>query len=236
MENRIEEDTTCYASKEQQSLLGEMSEINLISQNFFATGGTTLSVFYLHHRLSEDLDLFSIEFRDLGGVDSTLKRILGKNLSLVQSSSEFYSYLINGIKVDIVFDPLSTHEKRAQVTLTKGKRICIDTLDNIASNKLSALASRTEPKDLVDLYFIGHLIWQEAKKNQFENCYDLAKRKEALLDDPPTVAYQIEQLLERVLKEKEKTLPPMKKQIGWELFEKDIRFYIDRIYRMERWS
>jgi hypothetical protein len=235
MEKRIREDVSCYASQAQQSLLGKMSEINLISENFFATGGTTLSVFYLHHRLSEDLDLFSVEFRDLGGVNSTLKRVFGKDLSLVQSASEFYSYLIKGVKVDIVFDPLSTHERRAQVTLTEGKRIYIDTLDNIASNKLSAIASRTEPKDLIDFYFIGQLIWKEVKEEKFIRCYDLAKTKEALFDDPPTAAYQIEELLDRVLKEKEKNVPPIKKHIEWELFEKDVRFYIDTIYRMEAW-
>jgi predicted nucleotidyltransferase component of viral defense system len=235
MEKRIREDVSCYASQAQQSLLGKMSAINLISENFFATGGTTLSVFYLHHRLSEDLDLFSVEFRDLGSVDSSLKRVFGKDLSLVQSSLEFYSYLINGIKVDIVFDPLSTDEKRAQVTLAQGRKIYVDTLDNIASNKLSATARRTEPKDLIDFYFIGKLIWKEAKKDRFVNCYDLAKQKEALFDDPPTAAYQIEALLDRVLEEKEKALPPMKKQIEWESLEKDIRFYIDTIYRMGVW-
>jgi predicted nucleotidyltransferase component of viral defense system len=212
-----------------------MSDVNLISENFFATGGTTLSVFYLHHRLSEDLDLFSVEFHDLGRVDSTLKRVFGKDLSLVQSSLEFYSYLISGIKVDIVFDPLSTDEKRAQVTLAQGKKIYVDTLDNIASNKLSAIASRTEPKDLIDFYFIGKLIWKEAKEEKFRSCYDLAKRKEVLFDDPPTAAYQIEQLLDRVLEEKQKILPPIKRPIEWASFQKDIRFYINTIYRMEVW-
>jgi len=128
MERRTKEDVSCYASQAQQSLLGRMSDIKLISENFFATGGTTLSVFYLHHRLSEDLDLFSVEFRDLGSVDSTLRRVFGKDLSLVQSSSEFYAYLINGIKVDIVFDPLSSQEKRALVALTEGESIYIDTI------------------------------------------------------------------------------------------------------------
>lgn len=235
MQKRIKEDISCYASEQQQSLLGKISQIDLISENFFATGGTTLSVFYLHHRLSEDLDLFSSKFRDLSRIDSTLKRIFGKDLSLIQSSSEFYSYLINSIKVDIVFDPLSTPAKRALVTLTKGKRIYIDTLDNIASNKLSAIASRTEPKDLIDFYFIGHLFWKESKKDHFGTCYDSAKKKEALFDDPPTVAYQIEELLNGILKQRMKTLPPMKKQIDWDLFEKEIRFYIDTIYHMEMW-
>jgi hypothetical protein len=168
-------------------------------------------------------------------VDSSLKRVFGKNLSLVQSSLEFYSYLISGIKVDIVFDPLSTDEKRAQVTLAQGKKIYVDTLDNIASNKLSAIASRTEPKDLIDFYFIGKLIWKEAKEEKFKSCYDLAKRKEVLFDDPPTAAYQIEQLLDRVLEEKQKILPPIKRPIEWASIQKDIRFYINTIYRMEVW-
>jgi len=48
-------------------------------------------------------------------------------------------------------------------------------------------------------------------------------------------AYQIEELLNHVLSKKEKILPPMKKKVSWNTFEEDLRFYIERMYRMERW-
>jgi predicted nucleotidyltransferase component of viral defense system len=163
----IRENESCYASKSQQDVLGSLSELDVLARNFFMTGGTTLSVFYLHHRTSEDLDFFSTQFRDLGTIDSSLKRIFKKDLSLIQSSSDFFSYLIRGTKVDIVFDPLSSLESRPPVGLQTGRQILIDTLDNIASNKLSAVVSRSEAKDLIDLYFIGHFVWKHSKKKGF---------------------------------------------------------------------
>jgi hypothetical protein len=48
-------------------------------------------------------------------------------------------------------------------------------------------------------------------------------------------AYQIEELLNRVLSEKEKLLSPMKSPIDWERFEKTLRSYVDLVYRMQKW-
>jgi hypothetical protein len=112
MEIPIREEDSCYASQRQQDVLGTISELDLVTRNFFMTGGKTLSVFYLQHRTSEGLDFFSAQFRDLDTTDSSLKRIFKKDLSLVQSSSDFFSYLIMGTKVDIVFDPLSSFKRR----------------------------------------------------------------------------------------------------------------------------
>ena len=68
----IKEDTSCYASGIQKEVLGVMSGIDMIAKNFFLTGGTALSVFYFHHRSSEDIDFFSTNFRELNIVDVTL--------------------------------------------------------------------------------------------------------------------------------------------------------------------
>ena len=56
MEIQVKENTGCYASKAQERLLHELAGIRLINDHFFLTGGTALSVFYLYHRTSEDLD------------------------------------------------------------------------------------------------------------------------------------------------------------------------------------
>jgi len=45
----------------------------------------------------------------------------------------------------------------------------------------------------------------------------------------------MEELLNRVLSEKAKTLPPMKSKIDWETFERTFRFHVDLIYRMQEW-
>ena len=66
-------------------------------------------------------------------------------------------------------------------------------------------------------------------------CYDMAKKKEALFDDPAMVAYQMEELLTRVLGEKEEVLPPMKKEIDWQSFEETLRLFISIVYSMDNW-
>lgn len=235
MEILIKEDVSCYASEAQQDVLGIISGIDIIAEKFFITGGTALSVFYLHHRASEDIDFFSTEFRELNISDATLKRIFKNDLTLIQSSSEFYSYLIKEVKVDFVFDPLSMIKKRPLVSLILGEEILIDTLDNISSNKLSAIASRFEAKDIIDFYFISKTVWKGSKENSFLTCYNMARKKEALLDDPAMTAYQIEELLNQVLSEKGRVLPLMRMEIDWDSFEKDIRFYIDLTYSMQQW-
>lgn len=235
MEAVVKEDLSCYASKAQQLVLGKISEIALITENFFLTGGTALSVFYLHHRVSEDIDLFSAHFNDLSRIDVTLKRSFAEELATVQSSPAFYSYLISGTKIDIVFDPLSTTEVRQLKKIEAGDKVLVDTLGNIASNKLAAAVSRSEPKDLVDLYFISQQVWSENQEKGFLGCYEMARRKEALLDDPATAAYQIELLYDHLLTQREKILPPLRKPIDWASFQERLRFVIDTLYHMQRW-
>ena len=49
-----------------------------ITSRFYLTGGTALSEFYLRHRLSEDLDLFSEEEVKPGMIEAFLKKISPK--------------------------------------------------------------------------------------------------------------------------------------------------------------
>ena len=62
-------------SKNQQKLLKIIGNNKNIRRYFYLTGGTALAEFYLHHRLSEDLDFFSEEEIDSQTVFSFLKSI-----------------------------------------------------------------------------------------------------------------------------------------------------------------
>ena len=46
-----------------------------------------------------------------------------------------------------------------------------------------------EPKDVIDFYFITKFL----KITSIENIYTDALKKDAIFDDPPTAAYQIEE-------------------------------------------
>jgi predicted nucleotidyltransferase component of viral defense system len=137
---------------EQKSLLLAFSRSELRS-SFYLTGGTCLSAFYLFHRLSEDLDLFSREPVGIEPVLAFLKtlpdvvdiqyeRKFDRRIFLLRQASgrplkvEFTTYL---------FQPCE-----------KGRTIeglTIDSLKDILVNKIMAMTDRRDSKDLVDLFF-----------------------------------------------------------------------------------
>lgn len=185
----IVEDKRCYASPVQREVLLDLIRHNLVTENFFLTGGTALSVFYLHHRQSNDLDLFTRHNTDLGELDFAMKGLWRREYVRVRSSDAFLSLIIRGVRVDFVVDPLSLDEPRDSVVLELSHHLRLDTLRNVLSNKLCALASRLEPKDYIDYYALCGALGVSS----FKPIFDEARKKDAIFDDPPTVAYQIEQ-------------------------------------------
>ncbi len=197
------EDIDCYEIKEQRAVLDNLLENRVISDRFFLTGGTALSVFYLHHRVSKDLDLFTTDRMDLREPCIWIKRRWGRKCVTIKEDADLASFLLEGVKVDLAGDPLSDIDKeRPRVNLERN-RLAVDTIDNIVSNKLCAMASRTEPKDYVDFFFIMRMFGDDF---EFADIYEKTRRKDAIFDDPPTVAYQIENGL-ALIKQNPELLP-----------------------------
>lgn len=48
-----------------------------VGQEFFLTGGTALAEYYLHHRYSEDIDLFTMDHGALQLIESDIPSIAG---------------------------------------------------------------------------------------------------------------------------------------------------------------
>lgn len=229
----IKENKNFYFSKAQRQLLIDFSEIEIIRNNFFLTGGTALGVFYINHRISNDLDLFTAEKNlILSDINYILRQKYLNNRILLKSSDKFISLVINNIKVDFVIDLLSLKGKREKFYFKRDAFIAIDTIENISSNKLTALVSRSEPKDFIDFYYIGKLIWNKNFSKEFTRCYKNAQRKEAIFDDPPTVAYQIEENFNLI-----KNISPAFNSIKLKFnFDDFIKFYetlIEIIYNYE---
>ncbi len=121
---------------------------------FYLTGGTALSRFYFRHRLSEDLDLFTGEENIKTAVPRIVKLIenLGYGVEVHSRSVTFgrlFAVLGNGerLKIDLAAD--NPIEKPQPF-----KGFFLDTLKNIAVNKITAFEDRAEVKDLVDLYYL----------------------------------------------------------------------------------
>jgi len=153
-----------------------------ITQDFYLTGGTALASFYFNHRESIDLDFFTNnQTVDLTKIDSVIANLISeghfKIINKVQTPT-FLQYILDdsdqiGIKLDVVKDIPVYFGKPIQ----KGK-IRIDTLENIGSNKITAILGRTEAKDFVDLYWILN---QTPLK--FADLYAMAKKKDLGLNE-----------------------------------------------------
>lgn len=129
-----------------------------IGERFFLTGDTALAAFHLYHRLSDDLDLFTLDDLALEAAVRPVEDVaadLGCTMERTRVSQYFQQFFLahpqqeHPLKIDMVRDFGPQYGEH----LTDG-RIIVDALDNIAANKLLALFGRADIKDFVDLYFI----------------------------------------------------------------------------------
>ena len=128
---------------------------------FRLTGGGALAGFLTGHRATEDLDLFTAEpvLDDGDRALESAARALGASLERLQTSEYFRRRLVRrggeGLVVDLVVD-LAPHETARELTVDG---IRMDGPREIFANKLCALVSRSEPRDLVDVMVLesrGH--------------------------------------------------------------------------------
>lgn len=143
---------------------------------FYLTGGTCLSRFYCEKRYSDDLDLFTHDSPRYNFAIRKIKSALNKNFVLFESieSKDFTRIKINEIlTVDFVNDFSYRHK---DVIITD-RGFIIDNIENILSNKLTAILGRDNPKDIFDVYVIWKFYsfsWKEIldaahRKSQFKD-------------------------------------------------------------------
>lgn len=150
MENKI-------LTEKQKLLIDNLPEE--ILSTFYLTGGTALSAFYIEHRLSQDLDLFTdteeaippIEFlvglvKKLPGADDIrFERLFDRRIFVITFKDG------DTLKVEFTAYPFRSLEERTRI----GKLV-VDSLLNMVTGKLFAMTDRYDPKDFVDLYFFLH--------------------------------------------------------------------------------
>jgi predicted nucleotidyltransferase component of viral defense system len=128
-----------------------------IIKNFYLTGGTALSEFYLKHRISEDLDFFSEKEVNPKVIEAFLQRISKKiNLSKIKRSQflGLFSYILlykdgDSLKVGFSYYPFPKIEKGVSF-----KNLQVASLLDIAVDKLHTLFMKPRARDYVDLFFI----------------------------------------------------------------------------------
>ncbi len=116
--------------------------------NFSLAGGTALAL-RLRHRLSYDLDLFSIQKFKVDELDKELESYFGLDYIKRGNLSNALFTTIKNIKTDFVFD----YGKRSEAIHVAGNIRLYPFGENIAM-KLNAICGRGRKRDFYDLYYI----------------------------------------------------------------------------------
>lgn len=143
-------------SKRQKKFLESFSQSGL-ADKFYLSGGTALSYYYLQHRYSEDLDFFSQSEFKITAVNVWLKQ---KKSEIKYKTIDYQSSFNRNIfqirftkneflKVEFTFFPFKPVE-----TAKKIEGILVDSLIDIAVNKLFTIHQQPRGRDYFDLYTI----------------------------------------------------------------------------------
>ena len=145
---------------------------------FYLTGGTALAEFYLGHRRSYDLDLFTAE----EGLILPFSRIVdvglksdGLHVNVIRRFSSFVEFEVTyeneKTRVQLAYDSPFRFEEPVDSELG----VKINDYKDIIVDKFLAFFGRAEPRDAVDLFFI-------LKKERIEEIAKLASQKDPGFD------------------------------------------------------
>jgi len=134
---------------------------------FYLTGGTALSEFYLGHRLSFDLDFFTVEAELVLPFSHQLEAACpsqGLQVSVTRRFASFVEFLLHrgeeSLRVDLALDA----PFRFAPPVLSEYGVWVNDFEDLKTEKVLAYYGRAEPRDAVDLYFI---LQQEAPDHLF---------------------------------------------------------------------
>lgn len=162
----------------QKKLLELFAESKLAKQ-YYLTGGTALAAFHLKHRLSEDLDFFAKTAAPLETVEKfchdavvelglktpTLTRLYDRRI---------FIFPMGKAELKVEFTEYPYNQLNPVITIGG---VNVDSIRDIAANKIIAILDRFEPKDYVDLAVL-------LKKFTLKNMIDDAHQKFGVRIEP----------------------------------------------------
>lgn len=152
------------------------------SEQFYLTGGTALAYFYLKHRKSNDLDFFTSIPEIITPFSHQLEATLKGQEMSVERRRGFHSFVEFFVKkekeatiVQLALDSAFRFDQT--VEFPEYPHLKVDSLVDIASNKLLALFGRAALRDFIDVYSL-------VKKELFtlDDLMDKAKKKDLGFD------------------------------------------------------
>lgn len=139
-----------------QLLFLDLFSDSSLTKDFYLSGGTALTGFYFPYRYSEDLDFFSKNEFDIQTILVFLKSIKNRIKYLELDINTTFNR-------NLVFLKFSDHTLKTEFTHypfpqdtppNKYKKISIDSLTDIAINKLFTIYQKPRSRDFMDLYMI----------------------------------------------------------------------------------
>jgi hypothetical protein len=123
----------------------------------FVLGGGGALAIYVGHRQTRDLDLFWIDTERLGDRPRLVRHCLesaGLSVSVVQETPGFVRFRVtdgsSAVNLDLVADPTERLEPPVIISVS-GADIQAESRRDLLANKLCALLSRSEIRDLADV-------------------------------------------------------------------------------------
>ena len=159
-------------------------------QRFFLTGGGALAGFYFGHRTTEDLDFFSApgpNLMEAGRTAEEAARAVGAQIETRSVHPDFRRLVARRGDEECIIDLVIDRAPMVDPQKASFGNVRVDTLREIAANKICALLSRSEIKDLVDLQVLV------ASGIDLEQAFADAESKEAGAE-PATLAWLIDDL------------------------------------------
>lgn len=157
-------------------------------QRYVLTGGAALAGFYLGHRETRDLGFFTHQETDLEGAVSALRAAVesvGATLAPRTTTRDFRRFLVQRAQATCLIDLVIDRTSAIDPEPTCFGLVRVDTLREIAANKLCTLLSRNEGKDLFDMRALVSAGIDLGK------ALEDAARKDAGMD-PATLAWTLE--------------------------------------------
>jgi len=128
---------------------------SLYEDAIYLTGGTALARFFFDHRLSEDLDFFTLG-DDLRRIATDLIARLegcGLTVSVERLDVYFARFYVTQAETPLKIE-FAREYHLVEDLIKTAHGIFINSLADIGANKISAFEDRAEIKDIIDLYFI----------------------------------------------------------------------------------
>lgn len=152
----------------QKQILQILSKDAVFLKNFYLTGGTALSEYYLHHRLSEDLDFFSQNEIDkiwLNIISTKIAKKIKYTKDIQESFNRNLVFFNSGkqiVKIEFTYFPMPQINKP-----TIKNNIPIDSELDIAVNKFFTIYQKPSARHFVDLFLLlskNKYSWKQLKK------------------------------------------------------------------------